>query len=242
MRTDPKIKTRLAVLKAFYQLHHSFMGSREFACMPGCHTCCTRDLTATTLEGWFLIDYCHRTGRRDLVKRLCADSKPGFRPQLTINGFAAACFKSEQIPEEVHGSVLNPCPLLDEDRCAVYPARPLGCRAMVSTTTCGLNGEAQMPPLALTVNTLFQQVVEQLDIPGFFGNLVDIIRLLNDPEQGRAYSQSRPCAGEAFSLLPNEPARGLMVPPEHRVRIKSLMDEMQNIISTISENHVAPEG
>ena len=224
-------ESKIEKLKALYRLHDDFMAGRKLACRPGCHTCCTRDLTATTLEGLFLILHCRRTGRRDLIRRLEAELEPGFRPRLTINGLAKACLESEQVPEEVLGSGKHPCPLLEDGLCAAYPARPLGCRAMASAETCPPNGAALMDPLVLTVNTVFQQVVEQLDLPGFFGNLADVIRFLNDGRHGPAYQEGRSVIGKAFKLAPNQPAAALMVPPEHRAGIRPVLEKMGEVLA-----------
>ncbi len=235
------INVRLTILDAIYKLHESFINQKDFSCRPGCDVCCTRDLTATTLEGWYLVEYCRQAGRRDLVRRLGEDLRPGLRPQLTINGFAAACIRGRQAPGQERDLQSCPCPLLEEGRCAVYPARPLGCRAMVSVTVCRSGGQARMPDFVLTVNTLLQQVVEQLDLPGFTGNLADVIRFLEDTGKARAYFAGHRVAGRAFHLLSNQPACGLMVPPEHRGRIKPLLDSLQNIFSAAMEKP-APEG
>ncbi len=222
------LEARTAILEALYRLHDGLMARRQFACRPGCHTCCTRDLTATTLEGWYLLAYCAASGSEDLAGRLAAGRNPGLRPAMTINALARACLESRPVPEEEKGRP-DRCPLLVEGRCAVYPARPLGCRAMVSAEKCRPGGEARMDPFVLTFNTVFQQVVEQLDVPGFFGNLADVIRFLKDTEQARAYREGRPAKGRSFHLLPNRAAVALMVPPEHRAGIRPVLESLQEI-------------
>jgi Fe-S-cluster containining protein len=91
-----------------------------FACREGCAWCCHKVVGSGAPEVFRILDYLERNASpeelrntRDRVLRLEAQ-----RDALTGDRWAAARL---------------PCPLLVNDRCAVYPVRPLTCRGYGST-------------------------------------------------------------------------------------------------------------
>jgi len=141
---------------------------------------------------------------------------------------AKLCVADEPLPHENCDPDWGPCPLLTDEACPIYPVRPFSCRCMVSKQACKETGYAGMDEFVLTVNNVFLQFIEQVDQGGCFGNLTDVLLLLESGEGQKSCREgSLDC--EAHGLIPNEPAKILMVPPEHRLKIQPILVSLQNI-------------
>ena len=126
----------------------------------------------------------------DLLDRLSVFSdQPRFIPNQTINTLAQDCAKSDEISEEQHDLGQGVCPLLIDDTCAIYAARPLACRAMVSSRDCRLTGYATMDPFILSVNNVLMQFAEHIDRDGLTGNLTDVLLYLSIKENRHSYQK-----------------------------------------------------
>jgi len=94
---------------------------RPLACQPGCTPCCHNPLEATPPEILFV--------GQMLVLYLAPARLAKIRERVLL----AAALRAGQTKEDLAASRrARPCPLLEGDRCAVYPWRPLMCRAMHS--------------------------------------------------------------------------------------------------------------
>ena len=183
----------------------------DFACGPGCATCCTRSVTLTTAEGRLIVDFLRAAGR-DLPE-LPRDPVP-LRPAVTANGLAALCLAGEEGPAEAASPWLfEPCFFLKDGLCAIYPARPFACRSFGSTVNCGQAGMAEAPAGFLTLAVVTNQLLEDLDAGGFWGNLADVLALVDPGADEAARSAARQ------RLLPNRSLPGLLVLPEERERV-----------------------
>jgi hypothetical protein len=138
---------------------------------------------------------------------------------MTINGFAALCVAGGEPPEEENDPAWGCCPLLDGGLCSVYPLRPFACRCLLSETVCSSVRPALVPPFILTVNTVFLQVIENLDAGGLTGNLSDLV-----PALARGLFPPLPEAEKG--LVRNRKADRLLVPPEHAGRIRPVLTAM----------------
>jgi len=194
-----------------YQLVAEETAGIAFACGPGCATCCTRSVTLTTAEGRLIVEFLRQEGRG--LPELPRDPLP-LRPALTANGLAALCLAGKEAPTEAESPWLfEPCFLLKEGLCTVYPVRPLACRSFGSTINCGQSGVAEAPEWFVTLTIVTNQLLEEFDRDGWWGNLADVLAIL-DEEAGEAASLA---ARER--LLPNRPVPGLLVLPEERPRV-----------------------
>ena len=87
------------------------------ACAPGCAWCCRQRVGVAVPEIARIVDYLHEhmsAGEREnLVMRINEHCRSGTSHQRSQSGL--------------------PCPLLVNDRCSVYPVRPLTCRGFNSS-------------------------------------------------------------------------------------------------------------
>jgi len=222
--------TKLDRLDSLYRLYDETVARLPAACAPGCAHCCTRNVIVTTLEGWRLVDRLDAGSLERLHHRLeGAAERPRFRPRITVNRLAELAMTDEEPPEEACDPAWSPCPLLADDLCPVYDLRPFACRCMFSTVVCGPGGYAAQDDYLITANTVFQPVIEHLDVPGGTGNLVDVLQYLRGAEQCSLYRTGmiRP---EAAGLPANRPVRMLMLPPEHRERLQPVVGRIQKLL------------
>jgi hypothetical protein len=220
------IRHRCDQLKGIYAIYDEFTAGTPRACRKHCASCCTCNVTGTTLEAWLIHDHLRRSGAADLpgfyakLSRLAPPRR--FRPRVTINGMAALCMQGRDLPEELNDPGAGGCPLIEDDVCPIYEVRPFGCRAMLSTAICSPGAEACMPSLVLTVNNIVMQWIEALDQSGASGNLTDLLLFFSDPVRSRAY-ENRQAHPWPRTLLPNQPMPVLMIPPEHRSTVQPLL-------------------
>lgn len=196
------------VIAEIFKVFAEAAASIDFACGPGCATCCTRSVTLTTAEGRLIVDFLRAAGRG--LPELPRDPVP-MRPAVTANGLAALCLAGEEVPEETDSPWLfEPCFFLKDGLCSIYPVRPFACRSFGSIVNCGQAAMAEVPEWFVTLAIVTNQLLEDLDRDGFWGNLADILALVDDG----AGEAVRVAARE--SLLPNRPWPGLLVLPEER--------------------------
>jgi len=233
-----KVSTRLKLLQQIYAIHDQFASEFHTACRPGCSTCCTCNVTATTMEGLLIVEHLMAEGRIGDLGTLAATApRARFQPKVTINQMAALCVRGAELPEEISHTTAGPCPLLEKDRCTIYPVRPLGCRAMLSTSTCIPGDEARMPPRMLTINNIFMQFIEAVDQPGGNGNLIDVLVYLSQDTHRQVYL-GRQAGKLTERLLANQSMPVLMVPPEHRQAIQPLIQALNAAVQRFNSEDV----
>jgi hypothetical protein len=205
--------SRLGALEAVYRLYDEFAAGLALFCHRDCAHCCTANVTVTSLEARFLLDFFTRTNQSALLQRRIGEGESGFRPvTMTTNALARLCAEGKTPPEEPREPPPGRCPLLTEEICPVYAARPFACRCLVSKTDCGDTGYAAVDDFTLSLNTVFLQCIEHLDAGGFSGNLAVMLSCLNPVRhQGTVSPADLPPA-----LAANSPLTILMVPPQHR--------------------------
>jgi hypothetical protein len=223
-----RIERRLTVLAHIYGAYDRFCGSLEnLACRKFCADCCSRDVTMTTLEGLYLLKGLDTAQQTRCLAALAGNAgEGGFRPRWTTNQIAAFCREGGEPPEDVADHDTLPCPLLVDKACTLYGLRPFGCRCMVSRQVCGKRGYADLDDWVLSVNTVFLQMIEHLDRPGFFGNLQDVLQALTSKAWRSAYENGQLPTG-ASGLIANHPAPVLMVPPEHQAKMGPILADIQ---------------
>jgi Fe-S-cluster containining protein len=205
-------------LKKMYHLYEKALADTHVVCRQGCSDCCTCNVVATSLEIRFLVGFMDSNGLANIKQRL-EEKFPEKRyvPKMTTNQFAGYCVSGQEIPAEENDPDWGKCPFLEADCCTIYPARPFGCRSMLSQVYCKETGYAQVPPLALTITNIFLQYIEHLDHQGFSGNLSDMLALdLENPEN---FKKNQAC-------IKNMKMAVLLVPPGHRSAVTPLLKQM----------------
>jgi hypothetical protein len=224
-----ELEKRLAVLDRLYDVYGDFIATQKVACNAGCAHCCTRNVTMTTLEGYKIVDQIPPSGKSDVMAAIAAASgNRRFKPAVTINQMARLCMTGQPLPEEHLDPAWGPCPMLDSGHCPLYALRPFGCRCMVSSRTCATGGAADMDPFIVTVNTVFQQTIEHIDVMGCTGNFTDVLAHLHVEAYRDRYRTGRLLC-QSVDLLPNRPLKVLMVPPEHQGRIQPILNTLKRI-------------
>ena len=222
-----EISEKLDILGRIYDIYEAFSTRLSVACVRGCAACCTQNVTMTTLEGYRIVEHLISTGQLNLFKRLHLSAhQECFRPALATNELAALCMQGKDPPEEKSDSDRVACPFLSNNECLIYPERPFGCRSFFSTQRCEAIACAVVDPFLLTVNILFLQFIEHIDAGGFFGNMTDVLLLLESETQRKRYEVK---ASLNFTSPVNRCMPGLLVPSEHRLRIQPILQKIKDI-------------
>ncbi len=222
------INLKLELLEAIYKFYDEYAKKYFSVCMPGCCKCCTTSILATTLECFYIICYLKSQGKENLLERFNGLSEKNYlRPTITTNERAYKCLNRIMPQEGDEDYWVNACPFLHESKCLVYEVRPFGCRSFFSEVKCEISLQAVIRPKLLTVNILFLQFIEHIDIKGLFGNMIDILLFLSSNKNFKHYKQS-----EKFSpsktLLPTMPIPGFLIPPSHRQEINNVLNSLYN--------------
>ena len=222
------LNDKLAALNQIFIIYDRFISGKELACKKGCAHCCTTSVTLTTIEGYKITKQLiseKDTDWADNIRR--AAEQAHFRPQITTNQLACMCAQGIDPPEEEQPE-RNPCPFLSQNKCPVYAVRPFGCRCLVSRHDCGQHGYADIDDFVLSVNTVLLQTIEHLDADGCSGNLLDVLKVMARQENRQAYKEGKlDCT--STGLIQNQPLKILMIPPEHRTRMKPILQSLRDI-------------
>lgn len=230
----------LEALNEIYALYDDFTRGLEVACRKGCCTCCTQEVTMTTLEGRRVLRYLDNGGVKPFLKDAAFIADPfRFKPAVTTNEFAACCLRGEDPPEEKTGGAGGICRFLRDSQCTIYEDRPFGCRCFVSTVPCSRNAYALVDPFLLTINTLFLQCIEHLDHGGLFGNMHDVLAFLASATGRRSAGacgglhdlEAAELTDNKASLPRNKPIPALMIPPEDRDKADPVVKKLKAILN-----------
>ena len=223
------LEQRLDILNKIYGLYDDAVKHLDVACKKYCSACCTSNVTMTTLEGYLIADHMIPNSQADLFENIQTKiSKNRFKPQITTNRLADHCMKGNDPPEEEKTHSNESCPVLKDNLCPIYEVRPFGCRCFISKHDCSKAGYAEVDPFAMTLNTLFMQFIEHIDPMGFSGNFADVLLLMASKENCGNYKMNT-LNHPGADFVPNLKIKVLMVPPEHRIKVKPVIDALLNL-------------
>lgn len=224
MKNNPHVN----VLKEIYRIYDTRIEAVDIACRKYCSACCTTNVTMTGLEGILILESAPENRVADVVQRVLQHDWPRYQPGLSTNAYVERCRTNtnddtngppdDDYPTEIAGI----CPFLENDACSIYPARPFGCRCMISTQKCDQTDCAEIDNVTLTINTVFLQFIEHLDQNGVFGNMTDVLCRLFAPDR----SVSDNCR-----VVSNRPIPALMVPPDHRKKVTGIVNDLHRLIT-----------
>ena len=223
------LEQRLDILNKIYGLYNDVAKNLDVACKKYCAACCTPNVTMTTLEGYLIADHMISNGQTDLFEVIQSRiSKNRFKPKITFNKIADLCRKGSDPPEEEKTYSNKSCPALKDNLCPIYKVRPFGCRCFISKHDCSKAGYAEVDPFDMTVNTLFMQFVEHIDFMGFSGNFADVLLLMASNENRENYKKNT-LKHPGTDFVSNLEIKVLMIPPEHRMKVKPVLDALLSI-------------
>jgi len=222
-----EISDKLDILGQIYDIYDAFSTRLSVACVRGCAACCTQNVTMTTLEGYSIVKHLISTGQVGLFQRLHRSAQQErFQPTVTTNELAALCIQGKDPPEEKSDWPRAACSFLSNNECLIYPERPFGCRCFFSIQKCEAIASAAVDPFLVTVNTLFLQVIEHIDGGGLFGNMTDVLLFLESEAQRKKYELNA-SLNYPGGLPVNRCIPGLLVPPEHHLRIQPILEKIK---------------
>ncbi len=224
------LDAKLDILDRIYRIYDDFARNLDVACKKYCDTCCTRNVTLTTLEGYRIVDYLISDGKTDLFNNIRKDLHKGrFQPGITTNRLAELSIAEKDIPDEKSHYFQGECPILTDRQCPVYKVRPFGCRCFVSKYSCREKGYAEVDEFILSVNNIFLQYIEHIDLQGCSGNLTDVLLYFESSEARRNYREGLlNCTKN--NLISNRSIPALMIPPEHRLKIQPILQALLKLI------------
>jgi hypothetical protein len=223
------LSKKIEALALVYKIYDEYSATLDLACQAKCAHCCTTNVTLTTLEGYKIVDGLIASGKHNVLERMKgAQAIPRFQPLFTTNRMAELCAADAKIPQEDTGIDWQDCSLLSDSLCEIYDLRPFGCRCFVSRQNCGETGYADIDDFTASVNSVFLQVIENLDAAGCSGNLIDVLQFMASDDNRRVYEQGEVNC-EKSGLIVNWELKVLMIPPEHRQRIEPILQQLRDI-------------
>jgi len=180
------------VLLGIYEKFERWV-DEDLACNKGCATCCTQNVVITAVEGEFIHRFIREKGMQKWFAGKIQKKAQTRRPELTTNGFAAACLEGKDVEPDSYGSS-EPCPFLENDCCTIYEVRPFSCRCFASTTTCRPGVPALIGEQYLSASTAVMQLIEHLGQGEFLGNMLDVLLALCGISENRKYFDFLPAS------------------------------------------------
>ena len=223
---------KIEILQAIYQAYEDWSAQQiEIACQPGCNVCCTTNVMITALEGELILKFIDQEKKSKWLAQALLSITNDLQAGPTTNEFAQACLNEEELEtrQENHVSKKS-CPFLKNNLCAIYQARPFGCRCFASQKKCRPEGEGILPTHMISAATATQQIIEHLGQRQMWGNMLDVLLALTGLPQYKkvaehlsnnnhqAYAQAR--------LRSAKPLPAFLIPPEDRQDVEVLLNKI----------------
>ncbi|MDY6903176.1 MAG: YkgJ family cysteine cluster protein [Thermodesulfobacteriota bacterium] len=220
------IEERLTAYDHVCRVYDAYLERLGLFCKKGCDTCCTVNVTVTSLEAFRMAEYLQGQERTDLIAAVrSAVNGKRFHPGLTLNAIADICNQGKEPPEEVMDPSWGQCPLLKDQICSIYEVRPFSCRCMVSTSDCRNEGYARTDEFTVTVNNVMMQYIEHIDQTGFTGNMLDMILYMEEQNIRNTYSAGEQLPPPARGVA-NKPVSVLLASPRDRQHLSPILQRL----------------
>lgn len=207
-----------AVIDRIYAVFSTWCENRTWACQKGCATCCTQNVTVTSLEAQQIITFIRDNNREKWLTETLRGQHSPHRPRYTINTLARACLAGKELVEE-EVSTTAACPFLEESSCSIYPVRPFACRSFLSLKRCTPSQPALIDDFHLAAATAINQLLEHLDQKKPWGNMLDMLALLTAEGAGGSSRVGN-------HLLRSQPLPGFMLGPEEYDQVAPLLERI----------------
>ena len=102
---------------------------------------------------------------------------------------------------------------------------------MLSTEKCDDGGHARVPSLLLSLDTVCQQLIEDLDRGGWSGYMTDMLPYFEDAAFVRDYGNGGPRSRHP-RIRENRPNPGFLVPPEDQDQIQAWLKQLDERMHT----------
>lgn len=217
-------KKKIDLLHMIYRHAGEFHGT-GWACKKRCSACCTQSVTMTTLEGQEIVGFLKKRGSTDVCETVSKVAGDINIPKMTTNRFASLCIDeddSQDLKEEGSWN-FSSCMFLRDGCCSIYEVRPFSCRCLLSRTPCSEQGYAVMDPVTITLNTVFQQLIEHIDQGGYWGNLIHVVGALLVDTDPACQQEEEQCFSK---LLPCNPLPGFVISPDEQMEVKRVVDRL----------------
>lgn len=215
------------ILDIIYSEFDRWQAKQSFVCRKGCAACCTQNVTITAVEGEQIFALLHDTEEKEWLTTRLALNRVTAGPKMTTNEFAQACMDGTDADQDDNTN-LTPCPFLSDNVCAIYEARPFGCRGFASTSLCSAHQPATMPDHYLSAITAVTQLIEHLGQGEYWGNMLDVLTAMTDSTGQLSLSQTLTDQSHnvkaQFRLRKAQPLPGFLIPPEDYDQVAPLLN------------------
>lgn len=162
------------ILQKIYDSFETWEKDRDFVCQKGCSTCCTQNVTMTSVEANMIFQYIMENNKEQWFTKCLENVSTLKPPKLTTNEYATACLSGEEADPGDNDN-FSPCPFLQNNSCMIYPVRPFGCRCFASSIKCSKDRPAEAPDFHLAASTSIYQIIEHMSQGEYWGNMLDIL-------------------------------------------------------------------
>lgn len=176
------------ILETIFSLFATWVKDMPVACMKGCSTCCTINVSISWLEGVRIHRFIKANCMEEWLACKLGRTSPVSQPQMTANTFAAALLAGKDIPLQPM-EFTGACPFLEDNLCCIYEVRPFGCVGFASQTPCSPGQPARVPASYMTATTAINQILEHLSRDRPWGNMISILLLLAENPAFRQVSE-----------------------------------------------------
>lgn len=212
------------ILETIYSVFENWSSTQSFCCRKGCSTCCSGNVTITSLEGTRILEYCISVNRRAwLLERLKKSKSPG-NPQQTTNEYVLANIQGSEVNQSTNPA-RGRCPFLEGNCCAIYPVRPFSCRCFASETLCDDHESATVTDPYLYGSIVAMQLIEHLGQFEQWGYMTDVLLNQIQSKKYDAFNSDDCCNAQnpSNNLRVAQPLPGYYLPPEYEQQITPLL-------------------
>ena len=212
------------ILETIYSAFENWSSNQSFYCRKGCSTCCTQNVTITTLEGTRILEYCISINRRAwLLDKLNNSNGPG-NPQQTTNEYILANIQGNEAIQSTN-PVRGKCSFLEGNCCTIYPVRPFSCRCFASETLCDDHESATVTDPYLYGSIVAMQLIEHLGQFEQWGYMTDVLSNLIHSKEYDAFNTDESCYAQNSpnNVRVAQPLPGYYIPPEYEEQITPLL-------------------